>query len=207
MDTGQYLRPGNPVAVLAGTGRAEIVVPLPLEDLKWLNIPRSGEPVAGSAATVSLRAGQHVQRWPGRVVRALGEVDPDGRMARLVVAVDDPYGLADPDGRGLNLAVGTFVDVALHGTTLENVVVLPAGVLRDGGQVWVMNDRHLRFRPVETLRRARDTVVIGGGLEAGERVVLSNVAGAAEGMKLRPVERPGTADDASPEPATTEAAR
>jgi hypothetical protein len=70
------------------------------------------------------------------------------------------------------------------------VTVLPASALRDGDEVWIMNDEHLKFRPVQVVRRARDEVVIGGGLQAGEKVVLTNVAGAAEGMKLRPAEQP-----------------
>jgi hypothetical protein len=38
---------------------------------------------------------------------------------------------------------------------------------------------------VEVVRRARDEVVISGGLAPGEQVVLTNLAGVAEGMKLR----------------------
>ncbi len=50
-----------------------------------------------------------------------------------------------------------------------------------------MNDAHLKIRPVQVIRRTRDEVVIGEGLQPGERIVLTNIAGAAEGMKLRPV--------------------
>jgi hypothetical protein len=49
-----------------------------------------------------------------------------------------------------------------------------------------MNDTHLKIRPVEVVRRTRDEVVIGSGLAAGDQVVLTALAGAAEGMKLRP---------------------
>jgi len=192
VDVGQYLRAGNPVAVLAGTDRAEIVVPLPLEEMGWVDIPRPGGRGEGSPAMVKLTTGGRTHEWPGRIVRSLGDVDPEGRMARVVVAVVDPYGLRGDAGEGKPaLALGTFVEVALLGETLEDVAVLPASVLRDGEQVWVMNDSHLKFRPVHVVRLARDELIVGEGLRTGERVVLTNVAGAAEGMKLRPAEESG----------------
>ncbi|BCR03647.1 RND transporter [Desulfuromonas versatilis] len=191
VDTGQYLRAGSPVAVFAGTDQAEIVVPLPLHELGWLRIPRAGEAGEGSPATVKLAAGERVYQWSGRIVRSLGDVDPQGRMARVVVAVDDPHGLQGSAQERPPLALGSFVEVILQGQTLENVAVLPSSALRDGEQVWLMNDSHLKFRSVEVVRRARSEVVIGAGLEPGDRVVLTNVAGAAEGMKLRPAAAAG----------------
>jgi RND family efflux transporter MFP subunit len=182
---GQYLRAGNPVTVLGGTDQAEIVVPLPLQELAWLQIPRSATDEAGSPASVRLAAGSLSHQWPGRIVRSLGEVDPQGRMARVAIAVADPYGLAAPDQSRAPLAIGSFVEVTLHGATLSDVAVLPARALRDGGQVWIMQNGSLAFRSVELLRRTYDEVVVGRGLEAGEQVVLTNVAGAAAGMKLR----------------------
>jgi RND family efflux transporter MFP subunit len=186
LDLGQYLRAGTSVAVLAGTDQAEIVVPLPRQDLDWLPLPRRGESGEGAAATVRLAGAGQNYDWVGRLVRTLGDVDPQGRMFRVVVAVDDPYGLQSRQAGRPELAIGSFVEVLLQGKTLEDVAVLPASALRDGGTVWIMNDTHLKIRPVEVVRRTRDEVVIGSGLAAGDQVVLTALAGAAEGMKLRP---------------------
>jgi len=187
VDLGQVVRAGSPVAVLAGTDQGEIVVPLPLAELGWLQIPRPGASGEGSAATVQLTTAQTTHEWSGRILRSLGEVDPQGRMARVVVAIDDPYGLQSRDAGGQQLAFGTFVQVILHGETLRDVAALPAAALRDGDRVWIMNESHLLIRPVEVIRRAREEIVVGQGLAEGEQVVLTNVAGAAEGMKLRPI--------------------
>ncbi|HXV21594.1 MAG TPA: efflux RND transporter periplasmic adaptor subunit [Desulfuromonadales bacterium] len=190
LDLGQYLQAGTSVALLAGTDQAEIVVPLPRQDLEWLHLPRRGELEEGAAATVRLAGAGQNYDWVGRLVRTLGDVDPQGRMFRVVVAVDDPYGLQDRQAGRPELAIGSFVEVLLQGKTLRDVAVLPASALRDGGTVWVMNDTHLKIRPVELLRRTRDEVVIGSGLAAGDQVVLTALAGAAEGMKLRPAATP-----------------
>jgi RND family efflux transporter MFP subunit len=186
VDPGQYVRAGTSVAMLAGTDQAEIVVPLPLDELAWLQIPRQGRKVPGSSATVQLTAGDNAFRWTGRVARRLGDVDPQGRMARLVVAVDDPFGLRGGGGERPDLAMGTFVQIVLHGAALQDVTTIPAAALRDGSTVWIMNDEHLKIRPVKVVRRAHDEVVIGNDLAPGDRVVLTNLAGVAEGMKLRP---------------------
>lgn len=184
-DLGQVLRAGTPAAVLAGTAEAEVIVPLPLHELGWLQIPRPGDGQNGSPATVALVTGGRTFQWRGRIVRSLGDVDPQSRMTRVVVAVDDPYGLQRKEAGRPPLAVGTFVQVTLQGELLPDVAVLPAAALRDGEQIWLMEDARLRFRPVQVVRRSRDEVVIGAGLQAGDQVVLTNVAGAAEGMKLR----------------------
>ena len=46
----------------------------------------------------------------------------------------------------------------------------------------------IRVRPVTVLRRERETAVIGAGLEPGERVCVSPMPGAVDGMLVRVVE-------------------
>ena len=123
----------------------------------------------------------------GKLYAQLGDVDPQGRMARLVVTVNDPYQLRQGAGERPVLSMGIFVQVLLHGKELKDVAVIPANALRDGATVWLMDDGYLKVRSVKVVRRTRDEVVIGQGLASGDRVVLTNLAGATEGMKLRPV--------------------
>ena len=191
IDVGQYVRSGTSIAVLAGTDRADIVVPFSLDQLRWLQIPRQGAEAAGSPATVKVKMGPEVFTWPGRVVRSLGEVDPQGRMARVVVAVEDPYHLLQPAAeRKPDLEVGMFVEVTIQGEVLSKVVAIPRSALRDGNTVWVVDDEEkLRIKPVEVARLERETVLIRQGLNEGERVVLTALQGAADGMKLRPIEQ------------------
>lgn len=195
IDLGQYVTVGKSVATVAGTGAAEIVVPLPLEEMQWITIPRKGDAGNGSKASVTLAVGDQVLAWKGRVVRSLREVDPRGRMARVVVAVADPYNLDRGEGpERRDLEFGMFVDVEIRGRTLAGVFAVPRSALRDGDTVWTMDDEgRLRVTPVAVVRRGRDTVVLRDGIEEGDRVVLTNISGAAEGMQLRLAEeeRPG----------------
>lgn len=188
IDLGQYLRAGNKVATLAGTDQVEIVVPLPQTDLHWLDVPRqSGR--KGSPATVTLGSDARQWQWPGWVARSLGEVDPRGRMARVAVTVEDPYGLhAERTGRP-ELAVGSFVEVSIAGATLPSVVELPRSALRDGDTVWVMTpEQRLRIIPIQVVRREPEVILVNGGLLGGEQVVTTTLSGAADGLLLRRAE-------------------
>ncbi len=195
VDPGQVVRVGTAVATLIGSEQAEVLVPLPLAELDWLAVPRPGSAGPGAAAEIRLSTGDDQHRWEGRLDRVLGEVDPQGRMARAVIKVADPYGLQAGGSERPALAMGTFVEVTLHGRQLDDVVVLPAAALRDEQTVWVAREQKLQVRPVEVLRRTRDEVVIGSGLEAGDQVVLTYLPGAAPGMKLRPIEPPASTEN------------
>ncbi|MFH7321189.1 efflux RND transporter periplasmic adaptor subunit [Desulfurivibrio sp. D14AmB] len=186
VEIGQYVQAGTGIATLTGTDSAEVVVPVALADLPWLTIPRPGTPAPGSAARVLLEVAGRQHQWPGRLLRTLGEVEPQGRMTQLVIAVTDPYGLADPAPPAIDLLPGTFVGVELAGRRLEEVFVLPRPALREDNTVWLLNEEdRLAIRPVQVAREERDVVLIDGGLAAGDRVVLTELAGAAEGLTLR----------------------
>ena len=185
VDLGQYLRSGDKVATLAGTDAVEIVVPLPFEELAWLEVPRSGANGQGSPATVVMNFAGHQLVWQGEIVRALGDIDPRTRMASVVIAVTDPF--ERNNGKLIELAPGMFVETLLHGHIMDDVVPLPRGALRDGDTAWVVTPENtLEIRKVSVVRRERQEVMIGEGLSAGDRVVLTGVAAAANGMLLRP---------------------
>lgn len=186
---GKYVRAGNNVAMIASVDAVEIVVPLPLDDLRWLSIPRKENSEKGSDSTVRLEAGANLYQWQGQLVRSLGEVDMKSRMARLVVRVDDPYGLR-PEGnkQKLNLELGMFVEVVFQGETLTDVVEIPRAALRENSTVWVMDsEQKLKIIPVEIIRQQKNTVLIDGGLEDGNLVILTTLPGGVEGMNLRSV--------------------
>ncbi len=187
IDPGQFVRAGTTVAVLIGTDRAEVAVPLPLSDIRWLDVPSPVNGLEGSLAEVRITVEGKVYSWSGTVVRNLGVVDARGRMERVVVAVDDPYGLDNPGSRQFELTVGSFVEVRISGRTLKNVFRLPSSSLRQDNTVWLFNsvDSTLRIENVELLRREQETAVLGAGLSNGDMVVTTYLAGAADGLRLR----------------------
>ena len=183
LDMGLTVRAGSPVAKIVGTDQAEVIVPLP-----WCVIPRHDKQMAGSPATLTATFGNHRYQWQGTVVRTLGEIDPQGRMARLAIRVDDPYRLQKNNHAKFDLTMGMFVEVTIHGHPLNKVVVLPRKALRPESKVWLMDaEQKLRLRRVTVARFTDDEALISEGLAPGDKVVLTTLNGAADGMALRPM--------------------
>lgn len=186
VDLGQYLRAGTSIASFAGTDMAEIHVPLSLDDLSWLRVPAAASRQPGSRATIYL-PGDTSHSWQGNIIRSLGEIDPTSRMASVVVAVADPYQLKQKSNFP-DLNNGQFVEIELFGDQLESSISIPRNALRNDNQVWIAdNDNRLRLRPVEILRREKQQLLIKQGLNSGEKLVLTGLSGAADGLLLRPM--------------------
>jgi RND family efflux transporter MFP subunit len=192
VDVGQFVNRGAALATIYAVDFAEVRLPVPDEELAFLDLPMQNNPAQASPAVVILRArfagSEHT--WRGEIARTEGELDPKTRMVNVVARVADPY--AQTEGRP-PLAVGLFVEAEILGPQAEDVVVLPRSALRGEGRVLLVDSEdHLRFRDVEVLRIARDEVYISGGLEPGERVCISPLESASDGMGVRVVESEAT---------------
>lgn len=188
LDPGLNVRAGSPVATIVGTDEAEVIAPLPLSELPWCVIPHRNNDKSGSNATLSATIGDRQYSWQGKVTRALGEVDPKGRMARLAIRINDPYYLDSNRNGNLDLIMGMFVDVTIHGHPINNVAVLPRKAIRPESTVWLIDkENKLRLRKVTVVRLTDNDALISKGLSPGDEVVLTNLNGAADGMALRPM--------------------
>ncbi|MDX2481115.1 MAG: efflux RND transporter periplasmic adaptor subunit [Desulfuromusa sp.] len=185
VDIGQYLRAGTSFGSFAGTDRAEIHIPLPARELTWLNIP-SATQKKGSSATIHLPDINNAI-WHGTLIRSLGEIDPNSRMATVVVMVEDPYQLKNPLNQP-TLSNGLFVDIELQGEEFADIISIPRKALHSDDLVWIADsENRLSLRSVEILRREKQKILIKSGIQAGEKLVLTTLSGATEGRLLRPV--------------------
>jgi RND family efflux transporter MFP subunit len=203
VDAGQYVAAGQSVGEVYGTEAMEIPVPLEDAQLQWF----PAAPMLGRAererippeqlpeAVVRSRFAGEPAEWRGRVVRLGGEIDRRSRMVRVVVRVDDPLG-----GSGQQrpaLMPGMFVRVEIQGRTLQDIVPLPRHAVREGEVVWIAEDGRLVMRSVEVGRRTEDRVYVRSGVEAGERVIVSAIDTATNGMAVRVAEEEQDGSDPS----------
>jgi len=186
VDPGQFVSPGMVVASLASTEKVEILVQLRTEDIPHLDIPGSKETNVGSLARIELRTGEFIQHWEGRITRMLGEVNPKNRMDSVIITVSDPYGLKNNEIDKRPLSLGLFVDISLKGKTIPKVISIPRNGLRDNSTVWIMDkEGKLRIKKVEILRFDRNDALIGKGITPGDKIILTNLSGVTDGMKIR----------------------
>jgi multidrug efflux pump subunit AcrA (membrane-fusion protein) len=79
-----------------------------------------------------------------------------------------------------------FVNAEIHGNSSGRVFVLPRPVLRAGDRVMVVDDSsHLHFREVKVFRAEDDRVLVSSGLQPGDRVIVSALETAVEGMRVQ----------------------
>ena len=186
VDKGQLVGPASQLATLVGTDRFWVQVSIPMDKLDYVKMPKGKEP--GSSAKVIVQTGRQRLERSGYVMRLLGDLDPVGRLARLLVVIDDPFELKKPEAERtkIPLLLGSYVRVEIDGVELSDVAEVPRRALQENDKVYVLDGEDtLRIKPVEIVWGADETVLVRGPLKDGERLVVSNMAAPVEGMKLR----------------------
>ena len=185
VDIGQFVSRGNPIATIYASDQVEVRLPIADRQLAYLNIPVNirGEIPSEFQPEVKLTAqyaGQTLE-WKGQIVRSEAEIDVSSRMVQLVARVES-------SANSVPLSVGLFVSAEIEGLAAENVVVLPREALRNDNQVLVVDEEdRLRFRKIEPLRLYQNDLLVRAGLQAGERVCISPIQTALEGMLVNPI--------------------
>jgi multidrug efflux pump subunit AcrA (membrane-fusion protein) len=110
-------------------------------------------------------------------------VDPKTRVIYSVARVKDPYSREEP-GRP-PLMVGMYVRAEIPGRKLENVKTIPRLALRGRDLVLVVDEENrIRRRQIRILRKDGERVLVESGLSVGERLCVTDLDRAVEGMKV-----------------------
>lgn len=185
---GRLLTTQTQVATLAAVDRFRIEVSVPSRFLPDIALPGVNAD-KGSRAVIRHDLGDTRVEKEGRVVRLLPRLETAGRMARLLVEVDDPLELAETNNAGrqdLPLLIGAYVDVEIEVPGSRELIEIPREAVRNGDQVYVFTpEERLAVRKIRIVWRRPGSVLVDGGLEDGELVVTNRLASPVEGMRLR----------------------
>jgi len=208
VEKAQYVPRGHVAAVGDSTAATEVPAQVPVERFlgilgRELPLPTFEEEAcrrfaerAGLTATVRVRAGDLAWKWDARVVRVDSLVDPRTRTLGVIVAVDKPYAPRTAVRRPA-LVKGMYCQVELRGKPRKGVVAVPRAAIHTDGAgplVYVAGeDDRLVRRPIEIEFTHADYAVVRKGIAPGDRVVLTDVIPAIEGMLLAPEPDPETA--------------
>lgn len=182
---GQTIQAGEKLARIYSTDLAEIRLPLPTDQLAYLDLPLGEGQCGETCSKVTLTAdfAGTVQTWEGRIVRSEGKLDDTTGVLYAVAEVLNPYSRKD---RNSPLLAGLFVQAQVLGKEQQNLFVLPQVAINASQQALVVDaELRLHIRRLEVLRNEPDRILVKGGLNAGDRIVTSGIHVPVEGMKVR----------------------
>lgn len=205
----EFVNVGQVLAVADSIDVAEVTAQVPIDRMPPLvpaGIDLSGMTAEdlstfpqrwGLTPEVRLASGNLSATWSARFDRISDTIDPQTRTVGIIVAVDQPYRQAIP-GRRPPLAKNMYVEVEIRGRVQTGRIVVPRVAVHqrpDGpARVYLAaDDDRLVIRPVELGPEQGDLVVVSSGLQENDRLVVSDLIPAVEGMLLAPTADPETA--------------
>jgi RND family efflux transporter MFP subunit len=163
------------LAELVDTDAYWVIVSVPVDRIEWITIP-------GSKANIYSGNGHTLE---GEVIKLLGALEEKGRMARVLIEVMDPLALL-PENKGSKpLLLGEYVRTDIQGSVLEQVFSIPRSALRENSTVWLASPSNtLNISTCDILWRDADRVLIKDGLEAGDRLIITDLTTPIPGMDV-----------------------
>ncbi len=121
--------------------------------------------------------------WDARALRLREAIDPTPQTLGAVGGIDNPYekiipGKRPPLLKGMYTAVDLFAPV-------RPALVIPRKAIHQGRVYLANNEDRLAIRPVEIQLIQGDLAVIRGGIEVGERIIITDLIPVIEGMPLQ----------------------
>ena len=183
VDAGQFVAKGSMIATLYDTDRLQVRLPLADSQLAYLDASYAQTGLAGDTpANVLLTADYagDTQTWGAKLLRTEGDISVKSRFLHVIVEVTNTL-----SSNGVRLPVGLFVDAAIEGRTVDNLVSVPRTALRPDNSVMIINERNqLEFRDVSIFKLSDSDVLISEGLVSGERISTSPLQFVVEGMPV-----------------------
>lgn len=197
---GQFLAAGELLFEAHSTDVTEVEAQLPIDKARSLiDVQERGKILTTLTAmdmekvrrifsvdvTVRQISGDFRPEWEGRFARIREVIDPQTRTIGMVVAVDEPYTKIIP-GERPPLVKGTFCEVEFRGKPRKGKIVIPRTALHDDHVYVVNSDKRLEKRQVKIAFRQSNFLCLESGLQAGETLVVADLAPAIEGSLVEP---------------------
>jgi len=202
IDLGATVSLNTDLVTLVGTDEAWMEVKVWVDQLKWLTIPRTTNEIGSKVKIYNKLAWGEDRFRTGQVLCLIGELEKLGRLARVLVSVNDPFCLKPENSDLPQLLMGSYVSAEIEGRKLTSVFEIDRSQFRENNTVWIMSQAgELEIRPVQVCFSDAEKVYVAAGLKENERLVVTDIAAPVQGMPLR------VAPDENGVPEATEVAR
>ena len=132
VDLGDLVSTATLLGRLAGSENWWLRCALPVDEVRWIEFGRGNH---ASRVTASSSAGVQLE---GRVIQLEAELEPGGRMARVVVEIPDP--LQQARESEAPLMIGEYLEAVIHGRTLKDLTAVKREYMHDGQQIWLVDE-------------------------------------------------------------------
>lgn len=186
IDLGSTIIPGQPVGSMYTSNEIEVTLSVKDSDLQFLDIPMDGRKLNPNQKSIviikSLYKGE-MQEWAGNLERVDGVIDPMTRMIKLIANFKNNF----IEETKPILPIGLFVEAEINGKQLEDIFMIPNSALTPNDELLFLNqDDALEIRKVSVLTKMKNHILVKEGMKAGERVVVSKLSIATNGMLVNP---------------------
>jgi RND family efflux transporter MFP subunit len=188
VDIGRFVSPGMSLARIYSIDVAEVRLPIPDKDLKYLSIDFDFRNQVNSSTRpeVILRgdfAGNE-KEWIGSLSHIEGEFDSRSRMIHAVARVPDPYS----EQNEAPLTVGMYVHAEIIGKKVNGLIEVPRTALRNQNQLLIVDEENrIHFRNAEIFRIDGEIVYISDGIKDNELICISQPKTVVDGMLVSPI--------------------
>jgi RND family efflux transporter MFP subunit len=178
VDSGDYALSSKVLVELVAADRFFVRTSIPVSSLAFFpNIGKTEFDVQAVLTDGAVRS--------GTLYKLLPDLSEQGRMARVLVAVENP--LSAEDGRPMLL--GESARVTLFGKEIDGVCRVDRSNLRDGSVLWMLDpEDKLHIRPAEVVQGYTDSALVRVSFSKDWKLVTSDIAAPVEGMLLHVVE-------------------
>ncbi len=182
VEMGSYVTAKDNLAVLTGTDEFWIQVSIPVEKLRWLSVPKGAE--KGSTAVITYGNSESETR-KGKILRLLVDMEKQGRMAKLLISVKDPFSIQPENKDKRQLVLGSYVRVELEGKKLDDIYEIPRSSLRDNNTLWtVTKNDTLKIISVDVVWKDENNVFVKNNFSVNTQIITSDLSTPIKGMPL-----------------------
>lgn len=186
VDRGTFVTSTSDLVTLAGTKEYWVELAVPIAQLRLIKIPNPPAEMGSPVKLFQENVWGKKRFRRGRVVRLLTDLEPEGRMARLLVAIQDPLTLQEENKGEPRVLLGSYLRAEIQGQEIDRLAKVDRRWIRDRDTVWLIDqDNSLEVRRVTIAYRGQQDVFISEGLERGDRLVITEISAPTEGMPLR----------------------
>lgn len=192
VDIGQVVATGQSLGRIFANDVVEVALPLNDAEIGRLGLPLAFAASAdnpGPEVIFTATVGGKPREWHGQVVRTAAAVNSQTRQINVIAELRDPYGTgADGDAP---MAPGLFVNAAIQGETIEDVLIAPRGALRGNDRLFIglPDEGKLSIRQVDLIYSDPDGAYVSSGVEEGELAITSPIQAPFDGMSITVMQR------------------